>query len=239
MDDAFGPAEPFTLQTAKKIGHSLIDQLGPQDVAAVGFTVDYPSAQELTGHRGRLHSAIDHFDARLVTPGHSVIRTLAELCELLGNIPERRKVIVYVGAGEPLDLRVAASMNQMMSSGLAASPVFSNQIERDKFHSLLSLFSSAQRANVSIYSLDPTGLRTDANSSATDFLRIVASATGGRVVTENNAPAQETPAILRETASYYLLGFKPENQNEDGRFRRLEVKVGRPGVEVRARQVPK
>jgi hypothetical protein len=35
---------------------------------------------------------------------------------------------------------------------------------------------------------------------------------------------------------YYALGYEPSNQDYDGSFRKVEVKVGRPGVKVRARK---
>jgi hypothetical protein len=35
---------------------------------------------------------------------------------------------------------------------------------------------------------------------------------------------------------YYALGYEPSNQNYDGSFRKIEVKVARPGVKVRARK---
>jgi hypothetical protein len=42
-------------------------------------------------------------------------------------------------------------------------------------------------------------------------------------------------AIFDENASYYLLGYEPSKPAEDGKFRRIDVRVNRPGVEVRAR----
>jgi hypothetical protein len=41
--------------------------------------------------------------------------------------------------------------------------------------------------------------------------------------------------MFRENSSYYLLGFRTANPKQDGRFRRLTVKVSRPDVEVRTR----
>ena len=43
------------------------------------------------------------------------------------------------------------------------------------------------------------------------------------------------PQVFRENSSYYLLGFRPTNGTQDGRFRRITVKVSRPGLEVRTR----
>jgi hypothetical protein len=42
--------------------------------------------------------------------------------------------------------------------------------------------------------------------------------------------------IARESTSYYLLGFKPPETRADGRFRKIAVKVARPGLRVVARR---
>jgi hypothetical protein len=41
--------------------------------------------------------------------------------------------------------------------------------------------------------------------------------------------------VIADTGSYYLLGYYSTNTRLDGRFRRLTVRVKRPGLEVRAR----
>jgi hypothetical protein len=43
------------------------------------------------------------------------------------------------------------------------------------------------------------------------------------------------PQVFRENSSYYLLGFRPASGTQDGRFRKITVKVSRPGLEVRTR----
>jgi hypothetical protein len=43
------------------------------------------------------------------------------------------------------------------------------------------------------------------------------------------------PQMFRENSSYYLLGFRTTNPNQDGRLRKLTVKVSRPDVDVRTR----
>jgi hypothetical protein len=43
-------------------------------------------------------------------------------------------------------------------------------------------------------------------------------------------------AIARETSTYYLMGYSPDQELSAEPFRRIEVRVARPGVTVRARR---
>jgi VWFA-related protein len=63
----------------------------------------------------------------------------------------------------------------------------------------------------------------------------VALDTGGRVFKSSDNLATGMEKVVRESRSYYLLGFVSSNTKRDGRFRKLKVSVSRPGVEVRAR----
>ena len=42
--------------------------------------------------------------------------------------------------------------------------------------------------------------------------------------------------IVRDTSTYYVIGYQPENQIMDGKVRKIEVKSSVPGVKVRARK---
>lgn len=113
------------------------------------------------------------------------------------------------------------------------------------------LMQRANRANVSFYPVDPRGLvvfddpigpvrpapvtldreRLTARQSA---LRRVADETDGAVVL-NTAIEKALPRLMTDIGSYYLLGYVSTNGKLDGRYRRLTVRVKRPGVAVRAR----
>ncbi|MFN7977690.1 MAG: VWA domain-containing protein [Vicinamibacterales bacterium] len=113
------------------------------------------------------------------------------------------------------------------------------------------LTQRANRANVSFYPIDarglvvfddPIGPARPASPSADrerlqarqTSLRVLAEETDGAVVL-NTAPERALPRLLTDIGSYYLLGYVSTNQALDGRYRRLTVRVKRPGVEVRAR----
>ena len=109
----------------------------------------------------------------------------------------------------------------------------------------------ANRANVSFYPIDPRGLvafddpigpgrpalpSVDARrlTARQDALRSLAAETDGTVVLNTNID-RALPRLLTDVGAYYLLGYVSTNQKLDGRYRRLTVRVKRPGVELRAR----
>jgi hypothetical protein len=98
------------------------------------------------------------------------------------------------------------------------------------------LLTRAQRANVGIYTVNPAGLevRLDGGFDDTvDSLETLANVTGGFAIVNTNSFHAQIAQVFRETGSYYLLGF--ESHHADGKFRRLSVRVNRPGMTVRTR----
>jgi len=64
----------------------------------------------------------------------------------------------------------------------------------------------------------------------------VALDTGGAAIRNTNDLAGGMKRVADESRAYYLLGYVPSDARRDGKFRRIEVKVDRPGVRVRARR---
>jgi VWFA-related protein len=112
----------------------------------------------------------------------------------------------------------------------------------------------AARANARIYSLDARGLdrgRTPLGNFAphddtlgnllasfdigADPTNSLAVDTGGFVVRNANILDQAVERIVEDASHYYVLGYRPERA-PDGTFRKISVKVNRPGVTVRARR---
>jgi len=64
----------------------------------------------------------------------------------------------------------------------------------------------------------------------------IADDTGGFVVRGTNDLAPGLERIASESRVYYLLGYYPKNASRDGSFRKIDVRVARSGLEVRARK---
>jgi VWFA-related protein len=75
---------------------------------------------------------------------------------------------------------------------------------------------------------------TATNSHST--MNTVAEATGGKAFYNTNDLNKAIRDGMEDGATYYTLGYYPENKDWDGRFRRIVVKVKRPGVKLHYRQ---
>jgi len=142
---------------------------------------------------------------------------------------------------------------------------FSGGIQRDGIEnqaSLRSAINSAVRANLSIYSVDTRGLQAimplgdastgslrgangyngtslqnnlDSNFNTQEVMATLSSDTGGKAFFDSN---DFSPAFLRiqhDTSAYYVLGFRSTDPRRDGSYRRLSIKINRPGLKLEYR----
>jgi VWFA-related protein len=158
----------------------------------------------------------------------------------LSAVPDRRKTIVFVSTGVPLNLGA--------SRGCAG----------DLADTMRDVLRRAQRANVNIYSIDPAGYRgyekylqdpirggRPAERVASergavqmarvrhDFLEVMAEYTGASAIVNDDDIGPGIDAIFDEGSAYYLVGYQTSNGQPDGKFRKIEVKIDRPDVTVR------
>ncbi|CAN5753902.1 hypothetical protein BH18ACI4_BH18ACI4_12230 [soil metagenome] len=129
----------------------------------------------------------------------------------------------------------------------------------DSLANIRKITGDAARNGVVIYSLDARGLvasvsdvsvetafdisgRLDRASqgelrATQDGMHALARDTGGRPVFGTNALGVGVSRALQETSVYYLLAWKPDRESQEGKFRRIEVKLlEKPELTVRVRR---
>jgi hypothetical protein len=84
--------------------------------------------------------------------------------------------------------------------------------------------------------LQDYGLALGALDAATEGAEAIAADTGGLAIRKRNDLATGLIRIVRESSSYYLLGYPAPGGGPPDRFRRIEVRVAREGARVRARR---
>jgi VWFA-related protein len=117
---------------------------------------------------------------------------------------------------------------------------------------------AARRANIAMYFVDVRGLEAQSVFGSAQFGSPVdsrdlgaanvdstleaegavslAETSGGFAVQNSNDLRAALRRIATESQVYYLLGYIPSNARVDGKFRRINVRVTRPDVQVRARK---
>lgn len=153
----------------------------------------------------------------------------------------RRKALVLLSPGIPVTI----------GSGSVCGGQISD-VMRD-------VFRKAQASNVNVYAIDPGGRngyleylrrrpqirqreagvgqrsRSTNIRQMQDFMRMLADTTGGRAVINSDAIEPAVDQIFLEDRSYYLVGYASTNGAPDGKFRKVDVRINRPGVTVRTR----
>ena len=223
------------------------------------------NAQDFTSNRRLLLAALDKFAGgfpELVSPSAVVggpagsaveaefrtrarMRALRDLTEFMGRLQGRRKTILYV-----TERLTEGSSAQSGAEGVYGVLDYNGGARSIAFGDLHAALTAATRGSVSIYPVDPTGLSPEgalgeeqaplaaaggAGLNRMQELRALADATGGFAVVNSNSFDAAFARIVRENSSYYVLGFTSSNDRRDGRFRRVQVRVRRPGLQVRAR----
>jgi VWFA-related protein len=161
------------------------------------------------------------------------------LCEVLEGIPGKKSIIQF-------------------TSGIT-------QTGEENRSELIAATNSANRSNVSIYSVDSRGLVTatpggDASTGASggnamftgatvisqsqsrqdsrETLATLAGDTGGRSFFDVGDFGKVFQSVQNDTSGYYLVGYYSANAANDGAWRRVHVKIDPlpAGVRVRARE---
>jgi VWFA-related protein len=182
----------------------------------------------------------------------STMGVLRNIAEWFGGVRGRRKTILFVSEG--IDYDITDVLRQYDAPGNAASAILDD---------IRQTIAITARSNVSIYGVDPRGLTSLADEAiqvtgfpgddtpgarigasslrnelqmSQDSLRALSEDTGGFAVVNSNDFTTAFDRIVGDNSSYYVLAYYPSNTRRDGRFRRIEVRVTRPGVRVRARR---
>ena len=121
------------------------------------------------------------------------------------------------------------------------------------------LMARANRHNVTFYPVAPTGLSAfdvsptteqldrgetgipqehsmERHTSRIEGLRTVADNTDGMAVVNTNDLSAGLRRVVDDVSAYYLVRYYSTNTQNDGRFRRISVKMRRPNIQVRARR---
>jgi VWFA-related protein len=184
--------------------------------------------------------------------------TAYDLMRNLEKVQNRRKAVIYISSGYDFNpfpgsrLEEQALRMRVEAADLQNDPFYRTQqssqllAEADLVRELAELTRAANRANATIYPIDPRGLSagpdidvdisvTEWNAhtrSSQDSLRVIAEQTGGFAMVNMNDFNAGLKRIDAETSDYYVLAYSSSNQDPLKRTRRIDVRTTRPGATV-------
>jgi len=211
---------------------------------------------------------------------HVAFSTMEEALNNLEKVHNRRKALVWVSEGydfnpfqdSRLGLRDPSSPflqnssnsltnNQDSGDGSTTNngnsdPMIQQQKQSETFsdaelaYELAEITRAANRANTTIYTIDPRGLVAGSDIDETvdpsewsnyvrksqDSMRVLAEETGGVAVVNMNNFDKALQQIDAASSDYYVLGYYSSNPDPTKRRRQVEVKVMRKPATVYSRK---
>ena len=199
--------------------------------------------------------------AELRYRAHVAFSTAYDMLKSLETVHHRRKAFIYISNGydfNPFETSRQKAINeryQRLSRGEDTENTDVNPFsvsttnrfaEADLVGELAELTRQANRANTTIYTIDPRGLVGGPDldekidmaeyqsyvSATQSSLRTIAELTGGTAIVNQNDFSKALKKIDAETSDYYVLGFYSSNPDPLKKRRKIEVKVTRKGMNV-------
>ena len=199
--------------------------------------------------RGRPRSEVsDPLEMERGFHARNALETVRNVAEWMAGIRGRRRALIFLSEG--IDYDIYNDYSNYQSTILRATR---------------EVIDAAARADVQVYGVDPRGLAgpgvdlevgslaetnaiqnpanrlgptsmLDTLRMSQDSLRVLSDETGGFATVNTNDVAGAFGRIVEDNSSYYTLAYYPSNTKRDGKFRKIEVRVSRPDLKVRARK---
>ena len=258
--DSLPPNEPtavYVLTDELKLIHDFTTDAGALKQAVKGTNIKYSMLLDnpmaaTPGGRGS-NGAREMERTRRTMRMDETLLALQDLAHSLAGY-EGRKNLFWISEGFPLSINPNATL----------APEDEADFEGIEDHST-KVAKSAQiltDAQVAIYPVDARGLvgytafsaerqgnigRNGADFGRTlmqeshhitanhDTMNLLAENTGGKAYYNRNDIDGAIRDGMSDGSTYYMLGYYPDNKAWDGKFRKLQIKVGRAGVKLRHR----
>jgi len=176
---------------------------------------------------------------------------LNQLARYMSNLPGRKNLIWFSGSF-PVDILPDPDLQNPFAVVASA---------QDEFRETVDLLS---RSQVAVYPIDARGLMVEPMLNATNSgsgnlrnpgafaanttkffqqtanehatMNAMALATGGKAFENTNGLTQAVAEAINAGSNYYTVAYAPTNHNWNGAYRKIQVKLDRPGVTLAYRR---
>jgi VWFA-related protein len=161
------------------------------------------------------------------------LQALRSIADKLSHI-EEKKSLIYFSSG--MDRTGIENQSQLRSATNAA--VKANMaIYTMDIRGLQALVPGGEAQNASLRGTSPYSGKSvssafDSNATTQETLVTLAGDTGGKAFLDSNDFGKVFTGVQQDSSLYYLLGYHSSNTSRDGRFRRITVRINRPGLKL-------
>src|SRR5215472_10784773 len=165
------------------------------------------------------------------------LQALQSLCQVLAKFNQKKSIIYFSSGmtqtGIENEAALRAAVNTAVKSNVAIYTMDSRGLE--------AMPPGGTAANASLrgtamYSGAAVRNQLDQNFASQETLVTLAGDTGGKAFLDTNDLGQVFDRVQKDTSVYYVLGYKSNNPLRDGRYRHIQVKVNRPGINLEFRK---
>jgi Ca-activated chloride channel family protein len=197
------------INMARSAAINFLDGLRENDNAAIyRFASKVELIQDFSGSRDINESIFEIRADGMTALNDSIFKA----AEGLKGRPEKRRAIVVLSDGA--DTFSARSADKALRAALDADAL--------------------------IYTIDMSSVETNGKQRMQNqgALKMFAEKSGGKFVATPGGAAlrQAFKAIVDELGMQYTLGYEPSDQKKDGKWRAIELRVGRPNLTIRTRK---
>jgi VWFA-related protein len=165
------------------------------------------------------------------------LQALQSLCQILAKFNQKKSVIYFSSGmtqtGIENQTALRAAINTAIKANVAIYTADSRGLEAEPPGGAAS---TASLRGTAMYSGAAVQSRLDANFASQETLTTLAGDTGGKAFLDTNDLGLVFDRVQRDTSVYYVLGYRSSNPLRDGKYRHIQVKANRAGLNLEFRK---
>jgi VWFA-related protein len=165
------------------------------------------------------------------------LEALRSVADKLSRVDERKSLIYFSSGMDRTGIENESELRATTNAAVRANMAIYTMDMRG----LQALVPGGEAQNASLRGTSPYSGQATLNALNSNFttqetLVTLAGDTGGKAFLDSNDFSKIFTGVQQDTSLYYLLGYHSNNPARDGRFRRITVRVNRPGLKLEFRR---
>ena len=204
--------------------------------ARIGELKESGIANNPKAFRAALGTLGQEYDSKIEMRTQDALEGLTQVARALAGMPGRKNLI-WLSGGFPFDTSDTERFQRV--AGLLATTriaVYPVDVRR-----IVLMSADAQTRDTELYapvqtqSYETIAALNEEDRALGDTLEDFARLTGGRAYLNKNDLAHSIADAVDNGSSYYSIAYRPTNKNWNGKYRRVAIKINRPGARVLCR----